>query len=150
MVKKDDAKTEVQIEILSGENGDQFYKDIPDYRTASDDVRTLMEKRMATVNWQDLKSIIEFCKEDREDILRISREVNDRAMRDNSFIAEMRECAEAVGGIDLDLFDGKLNGVCRCSRSLRRPGSASANLISEANLEQFAQPVDFGHGRSTC
>lgn len=113
MVKKNDAKTEVQIEILSGENGDQFYKDIPDYRTASDDVRTLMEKRMATVNWQDLKSIIEFCKEDREDILRISREVNDRAMRDNSFIAEMRECAEAVGGIDLTNLTQRLDALAK-------------------------------------
>lgn len=114
MVKKDDdAKTEVQVEILSSAGGDEFYKDIPEYSTASDDVRALMDAKMKTVNWSDLKSIIEFSKEDREDILQVSRDINDRAMRDNSFIAEMRECAEAVGGVDLTSLTQRLDALAK-------------------------------------
>lgn len=100
MVMKDDENTDVQVEVLTSADGDQF-NDVPDYRTADKKTRAAMDKMIATVDWDDLNTIMVFGQEALDKIAVVSDAINDRALKDDSFMAEMRKCAEEIENMDV-------------------------------------------------
>ncbi|AEP09166.1 coiled-coil domain-containing protein [Micavibrio aeruginosavorus] len=131
--------TDIQVEVLQGEDGTRFYKDIPDYRTADEETRALMDAMIDGVDWRDLNTIIGFGKEAKDGVLQVSRKINERVMADNSFIAEMRECADAVSGLDMGALTQRLDDLAKGGFDIVKNNKAEVG--TGLALAMFVNPI---------
>ena len=89
-----------QVQVLANGDGSRFHRDIPDYRTADAETRAEMDALIATIDPYNLNTIMSFGKEATDEVLAVSRRINERVATDEGFMADMREFGEQVANLD--------------------------------------------------
>jgi uncharacterized protein YaaN involved in tellurite resistance len=97
-----------QVQVMTNNDGTRFYKDIPDYQTADEQTRAEMDALIATVDPFDVNTIMAFGKEANDEVLAVSRRINERVSTDESFMSDMRAFGEEVSNLELSSLSDKV------------------------------------------
>ncbi len=128
-----------QVQVLSNGDGSRFYQDIPDYRTADAEARAEMDAMIATIDPYDLNTIMAFGKNATDEVLSVSRRINERVSTDESFMTDMREFGEELAGLNTDSIAEKLSGLAKGSADFAK--NNTAELATGIGLSLLAGPL---------
>lgn len=128
-----------QVQVLTNGDGTRFYGDIPDYRTSDAEARAEMDALIATVDPYDLNTIMAFGKDATNEVLAVSRRINERVTTDESFMQDMREFGEQISGLNTDSIADKLSGLAKGSADFAK--NNTAELATGIGLSILAGPV---------
>lgn len=124
-----------QVQVMANNNGTRFYKDIPDYQTADAQTRAEMDALIANVDPFDVNTIMAFGKEANDEVLAVSRRVNERVATDENFMSDMRAFGDEVSNLDLGSLSEKVQefvqkGYKAAKNNLPEAAAAGAGLLA--------------------
>ncbi|MGZ9109222.1 MAG: toxic anion resistance protein [Micavibrio sp.] len=103
-----EGQNQPKVQAMTNNDGTRFYQDIPDYQNADEQTRAEMDALIATINPFDVNTIMAFGKEANDEVLAVSRRINERVAADESFMSDMRAFGEAVSNLDLSALSDKV------------------------------------------
>lgn len=128
-----------QVQVLTNGDGTRFHRDIPDYRTADAETRAEMDVLIATVDPYDLNTIMAFGKDATDEVLSVSRRINERVTTDESFMSDMREFGEQVANLNTDSIAEKVANLAKDSADFAK--NNKAELAAGIGVSLIAGPL---------
>lgn len=128
-----------QVQILQSGDGARFYRDVPDYRSADPETRAAMDALIATVDYEDLNTIMAFGKEATDEVLAVSRQINERAAMDEGVLASMRAVGEELANLDTEGLVEKVMQLTKAGVDFTKKNSAE--VATGVGVGLFAGPL---------
>jgi len=115
-------------------------RDIPDYATASPDIRARMDEHIAGIDITDIKSIINLGREELQRMASVAREIAEKYGSDHELLDTLQEAEQSLGNIDIASMTSKAAGYGQKGMKwvMKNPGTAVATVAGTALLGPLA------------